>query len=467
MNDNALPDFDANRRANDLVLLSQAKGALLSTQRAPLSTFAQALAPATVSYEHLRKHYNPFLQLALRFLGVMAHCYPYMEIWPTSFRSYNLMLPNLMEFPFSLFGSPSIGLRGLGMYASSRAANCMYCSAHCCAVGIRGGLDEAKLKRAMSPSDVHSPGERALIRVANGMSTLPATLTPDDVHELQKYFKPAEVDGLVLSIVMMGFLNKMMDAMGFNLEEGVTEAVKEVASASGWTAGRHEVVSTGRERYASKGRPWRLWLSMVPYMPAAVRADSRWTKGVPSSAKQATPWLVDRTGYEFPMITAARQGRIIRTMSTMVRDNLDPEVSELGVPAKQLAGVIYSAGLVNDELVRGARVMAQKAVPDASAEFLDRLVELASEPLDLDDPSTLDRVEQELVTAAGDLALNKSQLAAIVLAKAMYPSPAVVPPALVTRSCEYLSPVAIIELVTWLSVLSMLHRYDVYQAAAR
>ncbi|MGB1277880.1 MAG: carboxymuconolactone decarboxylase family protein, partial [Nannocystaceae bacterium] len=364
------------------------------------STFAQALAPAKVDYEYLRKRYNPFLQLALRFLGVMAHCYPYMEIWPTSFRSYNLMLPNLMEFPGSLFGSPSIGLRGLGMYASSRAANCMYCSAHCCAVGIRGGLDATKLKRAMSPGDVHSPGERALIRVANGMSTVPATLLPEDVRELQKHFKPAEVDGLVLPIVMMGFLNKMMDAMGFNLEEGVVKAVEDVATASGWSAGRHEVVTTGRERHPSKGRPWRLWLGMVPYMPAAVLADSRWTKGVPSSASRATPWLLERTGYRFPMITAAKQGRIIRTLSTMVRDNLDPEVSEVGTGTKQLAGVIYTAGLFNDELVRGTRRMAEKAVPNVSVDLLDRLVELASETLDLNDPNVLDDVERNLLALA-------------------------------------------------------------------
>ena len=166
------------------------------------------------------------------------------------------------------------------------------------------------------------------------------------------------------------------------------------------------------------------------------------------------------------MITAARQKRIVRTMSTMVRDNLDPEMSEVGPGTKQLAGVIYSAGLGNEELVRGARLMAQKAFSEASAELLDRLVALASETVEFEDPSALAEIEKELAELAGPrITLDEAQLAAILLAKSMTPSPAVVPAAVVQRCVERMSPAAVIELVTWFSVLSMLHRYEVYQAA--
>jgi len=98
-------------------------------------------APA---FSSLHKKYNPVLQLVDVLIGVIPNCDPIMEIWPTSFRTYNLFVPNLLNLPASLFGSKSVkALMGLAMYQSSAAAGCNYCTAHCCSFAIRRGLNES------------------------------------------------------------------------------------------------------------------------------------------------------------------------------------------------------------------------------------------------------------------------------------------------------------------------------------
>jgi hypothetical protein len=55
----------------------------------------------------------------------------YLEIWPPAFRTYNVMVPNLLNLPFMVWGlGAPRSMLGLAMHVSSRAAGCMYCSAH-------------------------------------------------------------------------------------------------------------------------------------------------------------------------------------------------------------------------------------------------------------------------------------------------------------------------------------------------
>ena len=58
------------------------------------NSLADALAPAVVDDSTLNQRHRPFIELARRLLGVQSNIYGYMEIWPTAFRSYNLLVPN-------------------------------------------------------------------------------------------------------------------------------------------------------------------------------------------------------------------------------------------------------------------------------------------------------------------------------------------------------------------------------------
>src|SRR5687767_7753741 len=110
------------------------------------STLAQILAPAAVDFSTLQQRYGPLLELVRKLIGVVPNCDRYLEIWPTAFRSYNVMVPNFLNLPFFQWGvgAPKTPV-SLAMYTSSRTASCMYCSAHTCSFALRRGAAEHKV----------------------------------------------------------------------------------------------------------------------------------------------------------------------------------------------------------------------------------------------------------------------------------------------------------------------------------
>ena len=65
------------------------------------TTLAQQLEPFAVDFDYLHSNYRPMLALVQELIGVIPNCDPLMEIWPTSFRTYNLLVPNALNLPFS------------------------------------------------------------------------------------------------------------------------------------------------------------------------------------------------------------------------------------------------------------------------------------------------------------------------------------------------------------------------------
>lgn len=421
-------------------------------------SLAHALSPAAVDFDTLRERHAPFMQLGRRLLGIESNVYPLMEIWPTAFRTYNLMVPNFINVPVPFLGpKPGIGLLGTAIFASSRAAGCMYCSAHGCTIALRGGADPELLASITELGEDHGEAERALARVAVGMSTTPPSLTEADLAALGEHFRPGAVDWLTHVVAMMGFLNKMMDCLGVDLEQALAQEIDEVARASGWSPGRHRVVADERPVFAPAGSPLRTLLAMIPYMPAAIRQDGRWTRGVPASGPEAGAFLAELSGYGFPMVAAVRQGRVVRALCTMLRDNLQAEDSVVGLGLKHRAGVVFAAGLGNEELLAGTRALAAAAAAtdgtDGTDETdrLDELVVLGVAPVDLE------------VARPGFGDAEGPEAAALLLARAMSPSPNRVTAAVVDQVTAALEPAQVMELVTWFSLLSLLHRLEVVQ----
>jgi lambda repressor-like predicted transcriptional regulator len=152
------------------------------------NTLAQKIQSASVDFSVLDREYRPLLRLVEQMIGVVPNCDPYLEIWPTGFRTYNLLVPNLLNFPQSIVGKgvPK-DLLGLAMYVASRAAECMYCSAHTCSFALRRGTSPDALVGR------YTEVEAAVARVAEGMSRVPADLKKDDITELRRHLDEADV----------------------------------------------------------------------------------------------------------------------------------------------------------------------------------------------------------------------------------------------------------------------------------
>lgn len=417
------------------------------------NTLAEGLQSASVDFGTLHQHYHPALALVRELIGVVPNCDPLLEIWPPGFRTYNLLVPNFFNLPQTLFGKRSFkAAMGLAMYAASRAASCAYCTAHSCSFALRrGATADAIIGR-------RSPREAAVVALAEALARVPATLTAAEVQEAEKYFRADEVEGLVLAVSVMGFLNKFMNAMGVELEQEALDETGAVLAQTDWRPGYHV---RGEYRFTSRGNPpvdsLRTYLRVIRQAPGAVRLEKQWTRGVPNTSGAASMYLEQHTGYNFPLLRLIGRGRIIRTLATVLQDNLNEEQTAVGLPAKMVAGYVFSRFVGNEALQHEIGALAAHVLPGLHRRYalLDKLARTT--------PPTTDEDCQALMRFGEEqLRLSTSEAAVTLLALAAMPSPAVISKAIIRNSRKHLSPTAIVETIVWLSVLQLLHRLTTF-----
>ena len=415
---------------------------------AKTNTIAQLLKSSEINFETLNQDYHPLLGLVKELIGVVPNCDKLLEIWSTGFRTYNLIVPNFLNLPFSLwgFGAPK-KLMGLAMYASSRTAECYYCTAHSCAFALRRGVSPASL------IDTKDPQEIAAIEVAKALSKIPCSLSVQHCQALLKYISPDDLEWIVLSIGMMGFLNKFMDATRVELETETLSQVQMFLDAQDWRSSNNiQTPSTDN---------LQTYLRVFKLAPSAMSLEKTWTKGVPDRNPEAGAFLEQHTGYAFPLLGKLTHKRAIRALTTILRDNLDPKESELGIANKCLAGLVYASIVGNFALIQEAYSLLAHFAPEIEPDELAIVVEFAHQA-DLEDTVDVEQASAKIERADTKLSLlpmfSEPTSAVLFLAKAASSSPAQINPHTITRIDGCLSPASIIELMVWLSIQQLLHR---------
>ena len=400
------------------------------------TTVAHLLAEARPTWEVLQADYGPLLRLVDTILGVVPNCDRYLEIWPPAFRTYNVMVPNLLNLPVPILGlgGPPPHVIGLAMYVASRTAACPYCTAHSCSFAMRRGASAEQVAAAMLPhgADGLGRGELAAVSVARSLARVPAELTMEEREELIAVFGPAHAEWIVLAIAMMGFLNKFMDAVGVELEQAVVSEVGD-ALGEGWTAGR----AGGELDPAAPTAPpppidrLRTRLRLLPLLPAAIRYDRRAQRGTPARSAAVASYLTSRVGHDFPALAPLRSSRARRAVATMLAENLDPRTTVVGLGTKASIALQYAEHTGNVHLVRDAEALA---------------------------------AHHDTRGAAGDATTSSL----LLLAEAATPSPANVDKAVLDTCIAAGVPAdAYIEVITWLSVLQLLHRLSSFTMLGR
>lgn len=413
-------------------------------------TLARSLRPAAVDFSRLSREHGPLLQIVRHIIGVVPNCDPILAIWPPGFRTYNLLVPNLLNLPFSVwgFGPPAVTL-GLALCSASRAAQCAYCTAHTCSFTLRRGSSREKLAGILIPS------EKAAVIAAEALASIPCTFAPEQRAELRRHFSAENAERIALGVALMGFLNKFMDAVGVDLEQAAVDEVSEVLRPIGWTPGKHAISAapTEPELQARPSRPETLLtkLAIVRHLPAAIRLEQSWTGGVPSRWPAVGTFLKAHTGHDFPLLAKVRSQRAVRAIATVLRDNLKASDSRLGLPLKALSGLVYATVVGNPNLAREARGLVGHSVGEAAVEAI---ASFAAEPFDGSE-SGMDQALARLEALPG---ITSQSAVTLLLAKAVSPSPSQVPAPLITRVSQALAPEAQVELVVWVAVQQMLHR---------
>ena len=373
-------------------------------------TLSAMLQAEAVPMGVLHARYGSLLELVRKLLGVVPNCDPYLEIWPPAFRTYNVMVPNLLNLPFLGWGlgAPRSTV-GLAMYVSSRTAGCAYCSAHSCSFALRRGATVEEVTSALDAERTLTAADRAAVRVARALAVVPASVDDEARADLRRQFSEKDAEWVVLAIAMMGFLNKAMDALGVPLEEPVASEVNDVIGPSGWKPGQH-MRTTVLDGDPPGADSLLARLSVVRYAPQAIKLDKGWTRGVPDRWPAVGEYLRQRTGHSFPVLSRLRHRRAVRAIATMIKDNLGESV--IGLDNKLAAGLIYAYTVGNPSLAQELRSLGARELPDSPTQ---------------------------------------------TLARAISPSPAAVDQS-VLESSRAISPAGIVELVTFVSVLQMLHR---------
>jgi len=369
-----------------------------------------------VPFETLRERYGALLELVHALLGVVPNCDPYLEIWPVAFRSYNVMVPNLLNLPLMLWGlgAPRSTV-GLAMYVASRNAGCAYCSAHACTFALRRGATVDEVAASLE-SGALSTRDAAAVRVARALALVPTTIDDALRREMRQLFSAADEEWIVLSIAMMGWLNKTMDGLGVPLEEPTVAEVRNLIAPTGWNPGKHMSgalpSATASPRADSLGKR----LGVIRHAPQAVRFDKQWTRDVPDRWPAVGKFLREQTGHDFPVLGRLRHRAAVRAIATMIRDNFCETV--VGKGQKLAAGLIYADVVGDASLAEQLRAAGAAPVPESAVRGL---------------------------------------------ARAVSPSPASVDEQVIA-ACRCLAPDAIVEVVTFIALLQLLHRLESYYA---
>ncbi len=429
-------------------------------------TLARELEPHWVDHDHLDDNYRPVLKMVRELIGVVPNCNPILEIWPTGFRTFNLLVPNLLNLPAALLGQGAPkDLVGIAMYASSNAAGCPYCTAHHCSFAIRRGADrEAVLGD-------RSPAEAAVADLAEAMAVVPATIGPEHIEAAERHLGKGDLEWIALAVSLGGFLNKFMNAMGVQLEDSTISDVQALLRPTGWDPGQHlwtsEVLDGDQEggrTLSSTGADWAdvdtsaeiptdnvgTYLRVFRQAPGAVRLEKGWTKGVSGRLGPALLMLEEEVGYGFPILGWLSSQKVVKAIATALRDNLDEAQSEIGLKAKLMAGLVYADLVGSARLSSECMLLFDLLVPDADPSALAAIRRFAESPA---------------VLSEMPHGLTSNEAAALLLAKAASPSPAEVNEITVGAVTATLSPAQVVEVVVWLSLLQTLHRlYSFYEA---
>lgn len=416
-----------------------------STERPAPDSLAELLLPHVVPMAVLHRRYGALMELVRTLIGVVPNCDRYLEIWPPAFRTYNLVVPNLMNLPAAVFGiggAPK-ALVGLSMLMASRAADCPYCTAHTCSFALRRGTTPETLAAALRGPGALSPREAAVVAVASALGRVPCELTGSERAALEAHFPPAQAEWIAMGAVAMGFLNKFMDATGVELEATTVAEVSTTLGAE-WSPGRAgwglaasaTTPPPGADTLASKAR-------ILRYLPTALLLDVRWQRAVPKRWPEVSGYLKHQTGHHFPVLGRLINARCVRAIAAVLSLNLDPTLGVLSLEVKILAGAIFAEIVADAALAEDMAALARHHNIPAS-----RLAWARHFAQDAD--------------GAADNSRN-AEIAILHLARAAAPSPARITAEVVARCREAeLAPQAIVELVCWLSVLQMFHRMTAY-----
>lgn len=150
-------------------------------------------------------------------------------------------LSALAQVVYDPAAKTSIQLRNLVGHVASRAAGCMYCSAHTASNSSRSGIDDDKLAHVweFETSPHFNDAERVALRLAQHAAVVPNAVTDEDMATLEEHYDREEAVEIMTVIAWFGFLNRWNDSLATPLEEVPRSHAERTVARGGWSVGKH------------------------------------------------------------------------------------------------------------------------------------------------------------------------------------------------------------------------------------
>lgn len=413
-------------------------------------TLATSLTESLVDFSILKKRYRPVLEIVKLLIGVIPNCDRILEIWPTAFRTYNLLVPNLLGLPKSLFANQFLkDSLSLAIYSSSRASGCAYCTAHTCSFALRRGMKFESVKGAFAPN------QKSIVSIAAGLSLQKAHISNDEMSQFFSYFDANEREFLVLSIGLMGFLNKFMDAMGVELEDDSAKEVGQILASTGWTPGKH--LRNGFDLSISKlPKPDSLvtYLKILLNAPSALLLEKRWMTLV--SMGQTSAW--SELNYFDSLLKKITYKKNAMVLKAVLIDNMNATRTTTGLLGKYLAGYVYSKVVSNAALAKQMMQLTITTSPTISLELFESLDKIVDQPT----PISTNDCSSLISHLCYYETIGFSEEVIILLARCASTSPSIISEDVISLVGRRMSPSQIVEIISWISLLQLFHRIDYY-----
>ena len=81
--------------------------------------------------------------------------------------------------------------------------------------------------------------EQAVKQFATALATVPHKFTAELNRNVREHLSAKHTEWVALSVAMIGFLTKVMDGLGIELEQHAVNDVSKVLEASEWQPGKH------------------------------------------------------------------------------------------------------------------------------------------------------------------------------------------------------------------------------------
>jgi hypothetical protein len=317
-----------------------------------------------------------------------------------------------------------------------------------------------------------NPEEAACAKLGKALGTLPCNMTREVYDELLAVKgSVAGAESIFRGVLMMGWLGRVMDALGLDLEEALVDEVGDMLRPLGWSTGRHAVgAPSDPVQVPAPGPPRRKdgFISRLEFLscvPSALLYDIRATSGVPSEKHALAEYLESRVGYSFPQLARLTSLPSRKAVAVAIVGNAVGSDVNLPLSLKGSVGAAMAL-LANDpSLEEDMKRVSRHGSPvvdgiDRGGASYDLVLDVASESgVEVACDAMWVRATCARLERGG---FTSRDAGAIALGIALSTSPVRCGIPVVEMAAQRLSPAEIVEVISWLGTVSMLVRLNAY-----